>query len=66
MLEGNLAVKIIQDFFLGKAQGIEQRGRRQLAAAIDTHMHDVLGVEFKVQPGAAIRDHAGGEQQLAR
>ena len=28
-------------------------------------MHDVLGVEFDVEPGAAIRDDAGGEQQLA-
>ena len=28
-------------------------------------MHDVLGVELDVEPGAAIRDDAGGEQQLA-
>ncbi len=29
-------------------------------------MHDVLGVELDVEPGAAIRNDAGGEQQLAR
>ena len=29
-------------------------------------MHDVLGVELDVEPGAAIRNDAGGEQELAR
>ena len=29
-------------------------------------MHDVLGIELDVEPGAAIGDDAGGEQQLAR
>jgi hypothetical protein len=28
-------------------------------------MHDVLGVELDVEPGAAIRNDAGGEQKLA-
>ncbi len=28
--------------------------------------YDVLGVELDVEPGAAIRDDAGGEQKLAR
>ncbi len=28
-------------------------------------MHDILGVEFEVEPGAAIRNHAGGKQELA-
>ena len=65
-LEGDLGIEIAQDLFLGQAQRIEQRRRRQLAAAVDADVNDVLGVEFEVEPGAAIGNDAGGEQQLAR
>ena len=64
-LEGDLAIEIVEDLFLRQAERIEQRRRRQLAAAVDAHMHDVLGVEFEVEPRAAIGNDARGEQQLA-
>ena len=56
----------IHDAFLIHAQGIEQRRHRQLPAAVDAGEDHVLGVEFEVQPRAAIRDDPAGEQQLAR
>ena len=43
-----------------------QRGHRNLAAAVDAREHDVLGVEFDIEPGTAIGNHARGKQQLAR
>ena len=51
---------------LRAVQGEQQRGGRQLAAAVDAHVDEILGVELEVQPGAAVRDHAGGEEVLAR
>ena len=51
---------------LGRIQRIEQGRHRQLAAAIDAHIDMVLGVEFEIEPGAAIGDDAGGEQIFAR
>ena len=65
-LEGDLGIEIAQDLFLGQAQRIEQGRRRQLAAAVDADMNDVLGVEFEIEPGTAIGNDAGREQQLAR
>src|SRR3546814_9670613 len=41
-------------------------GDRQLALAVDADVYDVLGVEFEVEPRTAIRNHARGEQELAR
>jgi hypothetical protein len=38
---------------------------RQLASAVDAEIHEVLGIELEVQPGAAVGNDAGGEQQLA-
>ena len=38
---------------------------RQLAAAVDAREHTVLRVELEVEPRAAVRDHARGEEQLA-
>ena len=64
VLDGS--VEGAEDFFLVQAQRIEQRRRRQLAAAIETHVDHVLGVELEVQPGTAIRDDAGSEQVFAR
>ena len=48
------------------AEREQQRRHRNLAAAVDARMDDVLGVELDVEPGAAIRNDAGGEQELAR
>jgi hypothetical protein len=47
------------------AERIEQRGHRQLAAAVDAGVNDVLGVELEIEPRAAIGNDAGGKQELA-
>src|SRR6185312_7735394 len=47
-------------------EGEQQRGRRQLAAPVDAHIGEVLGVELEVEPRTAIGDDAGGEQIFAR
>ena len=65
-LEGHGVIEVMQDFFRIHAQRIKQRRHRQLAAAVDAHMDDVLGVELEIQPGAAVGDDARREQQLAR
>ena len=66
LAEGHDVVEGGQDLFLVHAQGIEEGGGRQLAAAVDADEDDVLGVELEVEPRAAVGDDAGGEQQLAR
>ncbi len=43
----------------------QQDGDRQLAPAVDAGVDDVLGVEFEIQPRAAIGNDARREQQLA-
>eukprot|EP00042_Codosiga_hollandica_P059795 m.920339 g.920339 ORF g.920339 m.920339 type:complete len:594 (-) comp63583_c0_seq1:122-1903(-) len=55
-----------QDLFRLQADGLQQDGDRHLAAAVDAEVQDVLRVELEVQPGAAVRNDAGAEQQLAR
>ncbi len=59
-------VEIIEDLLARETEREEKRRHRQLAPAIDAHMDDVLGVELEVEPGAAIGNHARGEQELAR
>ena len=49
-----------------EAEREQQRRHRNLAATVDARIDDVLGVELDVEPGAAIGNDAGGEQQLAR
>ena len=65
LLDGDGLVEAGQDLLVVHAQRIEQRGHGQLAAPVDAHVDDVLGVELEVEPGAAIGNDAGGEQQLA-
>ena len=65
-LVGNLLVEGVEDGLAIQAEREQQRRHRNLPAAVDAGVHDVLGVELDVEPGAAIRDDAGGEQQLAR
>ncbi len=62
----DLLVEDGEDFLAIETQRIHQRRHRNLAATVDAREHDVLGVELDVEPGAAIRNDAGGEQQLAR
>ena len=47
-------------------QGHQQCRYRQLAAAVDADEHQVLGVEFEVQPGTAIGNDARREQEFSR
>ena len=61
-----MVVEGVEDLLAVEAEGVEQRRDRELALAVDAGIHDVLGVELDVEPGTAIRDDAGGEQQLAR
>ena len=65
-LVGDLVVEGRQDLFAVHAERHQQRRHRNLAAAVDAGVHDVLGVELDVEPRAAIRNDARGEQQLAR
>ena len=65
-VERILAEECVQNGFGRIAQRLEQDTDRHLATAVDTEEQDVLGVEFEIQPGAAIGNHARREQQLAR
>ena len=65
-LVGDLVVEGRQDLFAVHAERHQQRRHRDLAAAVDAGVHDVLGIELDVEPGAAIGDDARGKQQLAR
>ena len=48
-----------------RAQGADEHRGRQLAAAVDAHVQQVLVVELEVDPRAAVRDDAGVVEQLA-
>ena len=63
--ESDGVVECRQDFFRIHAKRHQQRRRRNLAAAVDTRIDNVLGVEFDIEPGTAIRNDASGKQQLA-
>jgi hypothetical protein len=56
----------VQHLLVGEAQGAQDDGDRQLAAAVDAGEQGVLRVEFEVQPGAPVGDDPRREQQLAR
>jgi hypothetical protein len=63
--EDRAGVEAVEDLFGVVAERIQDRRRRQLALAVDPDVQDVLRVELEVEPRAAVRDDAGGEQQLA-
>src|SRR5690606_34277237 len=65
-LENDLLVERAEDLLPVHAEGIEERGHRNLALAIDARVNNVLGVELDVEPRAAVRNDARGKQQLAR
>ena len=65
-LERDAVVEGGEDFLVLEPERIEQRRHRQLAAPVDAHIDDVLGVELEIEPRAAIGNDARGEQQLAR
>ena len=62
----HLLVEGVEDLLAAHAERIEERRHRDFAAAIDARIDNVLGVELDVEPGAAIGDDAGREQELAR
>ena len=62
----DLAIEGAEDLLAVQAERIEERRHRNLAPPVDARVDDVLGVELDVEPGAAIGDDAGGEQELAR
>ena len=64
--EGVLVEEHIEHLGIGHAEGAQDHRHRQLAAAVDAREHVVLGVELEVEPGTAVGDDAGVEQQLAR
>ena len=53
---GDRLVERREDLLAVHAERHQQRRHRDLAAAVDARMHDVLGVELDVEPGAAIRE----------
>ena len=48
-----------QDLLGSITERAQQHCHRQLAAAVDAGEQQVLGIEFNIQPGAAIGDDAG-------
>ena len=58
--------EVREDRLRRHADGLEQDRDRHLAATVNTEEQNVLGIEFEIKPGAAIRNHARREQQLAR
>jgi hypothetical protein len=51
--------EVRQDGLRVQADGLEQDRDRHLATTVDAEVQDVLGVEFEVEPGAAVGDDAG-------
>ena len=63
-LVDHLAVEGVEDLLGIHAEREQQRRHRNFPAPVDARIDDVLGVELDVQPRAAIRNDARGEQQL--
>src|SRR4051794_4289511 len=65
-LVDDLLVEGVEHLFAVHAEREQQRRHRNLAAPVDTRMHDVLRVKLDIEPRAAIRNDARGEQELSR
>jgi len=65
LLEHDRIVEDVEDFLVIMPERIEKCRYRQFAPTVDTNEHDVLGVEFEIEPGTAIGNDARGEQQLS-
>ena len=50
--------EVVENRLLVHAQGTQQNGHRQFAATIDAGVDGIFGVKLKVQPRAAIGNHA--------
>ena len=58
--------EVREDRFGRHADGLQQDRHRHLAATVHAEEQHVSRIEFEVQPRAAVGNHAGREQQLAR
>ena len=65
-VDRHLLVELGEQLLAVHAECEQQRRRRQLAAPVDAHIDEILGVELEVEPGAAIGDDAGRVEELAR
>ena len=65
-MEDVLGEEHLEDVLGRKAQRPEHHRGRQLAAAVDAREHRILGIEFEVEPRAAIGDHPRVVKNLAR
>ena len=63
---GVLVEEHVEHLLLGVAEGAQDDRDRELAAPVDAREHAVLRIELEIEPRAAVRDDARGEQQLAR
>ena len=48
------------------SEGPEKNGHRELPPAVDADIEQTLGVEFKIQPGAAMGDDPPGVERFSR
>jgi hypothetical protein len=64
--EGVVVEEVREDRLGVQADRLQQDRHRHLAAAVHAEVEDVLRVELEVEPGAAVRNDPGAEQQLAR
>src|SRR5436190_2882552 len=63
--DGVLAVEVVEEVLGGHAEGAQEDGGVELPPPVDTHVEDVLGVEFEVDPRAAVGDDARRVEELA-
>ena len=65
-LEDIVIEKHVQHLHIVKAERAQQDTGRQLAATVDAHKQRILGVEFEIEPGSAVGNHARRKQQFTR
>ena len=63
---GVLVEEHVEHLLVGVAERAQDDRDRELAAPVDAREHAVLRIELEVEPRAAVRNDARGEQQLAR
>ena len=76
VLEGEHLLRLVElaeDLLVGEDHALleeperaQERGGEHLAPPVHPHVEDVVGVELELHPRAAVGDHPGREQQLAR
>ena len=76
VLEGEHLLRLVElaeDLLVGEdhalleePEGAQEGGGEHLAPPVHPHVEDVVGVELELHPRAAVGDHPGREEQLAR